>query len=664
MELETIPNSNETAEEAFPLRKNVRDIFVQFVKSETFSARAANVLLKNCFSLEEFISLTERELFSFPNCGRKTALEILRFLAENCSGDEFKPPPSLEEQLTALPQKSSIDLLPLFSSKHLPGFTSEQLHPGFHGNLKNKDLALSVRATGILEKMHLDTIGEVMLTPASALLKQKNFGTKCLWELQDAVREVCNNGVQQEKLVLPPTEHSLPSLPLYSNQRFRGMTVADLHQNFRALTRLSDLIISSRTSKVLTDLGMATIGEVMLFPGNELLRAKNFGHKSLKELREIVRDLCLSERKENGELIDLSSYQAMVKHFVSRCIKRHRDQMLFVQRFCFVEGSQPTLEELGQEFGITRERVRQILKKGLNKLRIKANSDKLRSFWQQLDNLVVQGGGLIRLGRLSTVLQAHYKWPSPPFPPALGQLLLLKEPGAVLKQANDIWEVPCSCLSCKLPGEQLQKLDFETTESFHIQVVASRLCDDCRNRCHTGKPITTFYRAFIERLIENDDCHLMLHSDLLLPYERWRERYCGKLEEVTCQVLASHGKPMHFRDIANAVRQVNVNFDNLTDNNIHAAVMRYDSIEIINRGVYGLKKWGLGGYRSVSSAIEQLIDERGLPQRKRDIVTALGQEFSEQNINASITVATRFTNIGESFYDRPQNWRQRTCKNL
>jgi hypothetical protein len=92
--------------------------------------------------------------------------------------------------------------------------------------------------------------------------------------------------------------------------------------------------------------------------------------------------------------------------------------------------------------------------------------------------------------------------------------------------------------------------------------------------------------------------------------------------------------------------------------------MRYNSIEIINRGRYGMKSWGLGGYRSVSTAVEELIDEKGLPQKRANILSALRREFSEQNISASLTVETRFTNIGDGFYDRPQNWRQRNCQDL
>ncbi|MFO7817168.1 MAG: DNA-directed RNA polymerase subunit alpha C-terminal domain-containing protein [Desulfovibrionales bacterium] len=648
-----------------PLRDDARDNFVRFVRNKNFSVRAANVLLQNCCSLDDFTSLTEENLLSFPNCGRKTVREILTFLAENCSDGVPAPPLPLKEQLAAAPEESSIERLPLFSFKRLHEFAVEQLHPGFQGNLKNKDLALSVRALNILDELQLETIGEVMLTPGSELLKQPNFGEKCLRELQDVVRELCADEAKQHHLSLPPTEHSLAILPLFSSQRFRGVSVTDLHHGFHATTKLSELIISHRTSNALTRLGVLSIGEVMLTPGDELLRINGFGRKSLKEVRDTVRLLCFSNSQvEEQDAVNYSSYDAMVGCFVGQCLKNQRNQNLFKQRFCFTEGKAPTLEDLGQQFDITRERTRQILKKGLNKLRKKQNMDRLRSFWQQLDELVMKGGGLVKLGTLSTVLQAHYEWPTPPFSPALGQFLLLKEPDAILKQDDDLLTIPCPCEGCSLPRKRLQRFDFETTESFHIQVVAARLSDHCKAQCPEGKPVSTFYPAFIERLVENSDGLFMLYDDVVLPSKRWREKYCDKLEDVAGQVLENRGEPMHFREIAKSIRQANENFKDLSDRNTHASISRYDSIELINRGTYGLKSWGLGGYRSVSTAVEQFIDEKGLPQKRQDIITALQGEFSEQNITAALTVETRFTSIGEGFYDRPSNWHQRTCQGL
>jgi RNA polymerase primary sigma factor len=49
-------------------------------------------------------------------------------------------------------------------------------------------------------------------------------------------------------------------------------------------------------------------------------------------------------------------------------------------RFGLNDGRARTLEEVGQEFGVTRERIRQIEEKALRKLRHPSRSKQLKSF--------------------------------------------------------------------------------------------------------------------------------------------------------------------------------------------------------------------------------------------------------------------------------------------
>jgi len=58
----------------------------------------------------------------------------------------------------------------------------------------------------------------------------------------------------------------------------------------------------------------------------------------------------------------------------------HREREVLEMRFGLKDGQAHTLEEVGQEFGVTRERIRQIEAKALRKLRHPIRSRKLRDY--------------------------------------------------------------------------------------------------------------------------------------------------------------------------------------------------------------------------------------------------------------------------------------------
>ena len=212
------------------------------------------------------------------------------------------------ETFSAPPDESSINRLPIFSSKALKNISANDLHKNYSADMLISDLSLSVRTSNVLNAAGVETIGDVMLTPGSTLLDQRNFGLKSFNELKDIIRKVISTDTHKqpieptslplsdlERLKLPPDESSLNSLPLFSSKSIDGLTIDHLHENFKAHTLLADMILSVRTSKILCAARMTTISEVMLTPTHNILRYKNFGRKSLKELKNIIKQLVLSD---------------------------------------------------------------------------------------------------------------------------------------------------------------------------------------------------------------------------------------------------------------------------------------------------------------------------------------------------------------------------------
>lgn len=560
---------------SFSIQDSDKEIFYNFVMEAGFSFRATNVLLVNVESLEAFKQLTEEDLYGFRNCGRKTVREILDFLKtfglqkETQAPGTIKTPDPIRELFLKQPIDSTIEMLPIFSNKPLPKLTTKDLHPEFHGDVKLQGILLSRRTfNALFFQGQMEIIGDVMLTTTKDLLALRNFGRKCLKEIQKVVRSLCKTGD-------------------YSPH----------HQE--------------------------------------------------------IEYVCM----------DYSSYERLISSYSQLCLKKERNQLLMQKMFLFDTVRGPTLEDIGQYFGITRERVRQIVNRAIRRFNHPANTSNLKSFWKTMDHAITKGGGLIYLQELSEVLKVKFNWPTTPNPVALGKFLSMGEDGSKYKHPKDLIKVDCDCLSCEIPLDFFAALDFSDHDSFHVAVLGSKLGGFCQQKCPWNHSKEAFYRAFIDKKV--GDCkELALNEDLVCSRDKWLESFCPKLEDVARYVLERNGHPMHFTEIAEEIRKNNINFKELSDHNLHSAIIRYETFRIAGRGTYALSSWEIQKYRSVSSAIEEFLDLRGLPQRRQQIISHLEGEFSEGNITAALSFESRFISIGDGIYDRQRNWNKRTLGNL
>lgn len=531
---------------------------------------------------------------------------------------------------------------------------------------------LSVRATNVLLG-NVETLEAFELLTEESLSVLPNSGRKTVREIINFLDTLRPQGEIKEPVSIEelfseaPIDSTIELLPIFSNQPLHQITVKDLHPGFQGTVKLEDINLSHRTFYNLLNQGKKeTIGDVMLMTSTKLLSLKNFGRKSLNEIKEVVRSLCrtgsYTPKHQAIESIsmDYSSYKKLISSYSQWCLKNERNQLLIQSMFLFDSEKAPTLEEVGQRFDITRERVRQIVNKATRQFKHTANISKLDRFWTGLDKAIANGGGIIHLQDLPGALKNAFGWPTAPNPYALGQFLSIWEEGSTYKDPNDLITADCDCLSCETPVDFFKELDFSDYDSFHVAVLGSRLGSFCQEKCPWNHSKKIFHKAFIEQQVK-DFNGLILHENLVLTREKWLETHCAKLEDVVCHVLESHGEPMHFTKIANQIRKKNLNFREMSDHNLHAAIIRYNSFKIADRGTYGLASWGLT-YRSVSTAIEEFLDAKGLPQRRQQIIQHLDGEFNDGNITAGLMFETRFKSLGDGIYDRQETWQKRTLE--
>jgi RNA polymerase primary sigma factor len=101
------------------------------------------------------------------------------------------------------------------------------------------------------------------------------------------------------------------------------------------------------------------------------------GEEEDSHLGDFIEDKEVTSPADAAIKIDLTEQTASLLKTLTP-----REERIIKMRFGMEDGSEHTLEEVGQTFAVTRERIRQIEAKALRKLRHPSRSGKLRSFLQ------------------------------------------------------------------------------------------------------------------------------------------------------------------------------------------------------------------------------------------------------------------------------------------
>jgi len=148
------------------------------------------------------------------------------------------------------------------------------------------DFELSVRSRNCLAKMSIQTLGDLIQRTEAELLSYKNFGETSLQEIKDILNaKGLRLGMRRDEVLAASEEAAavtLPDVPAESD------SAAALN------TPISDLDLSVRSSKCMSQLDLATVGELCQMSENDLLRIKNFGVTSLQEIKNKLAKLGLS----------------------------------------------------------------------------------------------------------------------------------------------------------------------------------------------------------------------------------------------------------------------------------------------------------------------------------------------------------------------------------
>jgi DNA-directed RNA polymerase subunit alpha len=152
-------------------------------------------------------------------------------------------------------------------------------------NIPVAQFELSVRSRNCLEKMGIQTLGDLTKVSELELLSSKNFGETSLVEIREML---ANKGLAIGQFV---NEKEMPA---------ETVDLSALSHEEQALydRPISDLNLSVRARKCMTRLGLMTIGELLRKSADDLLECKNFGVTSLNEIRQKLTEFGVKLRGE------------------------------------------------------------------------------------------------------------------------------------------------------------------------------------------------------------------------------------------------------------------------------------------------------------------------------------------------------------------------------
>lgn len=331
---------------------------------------------------------------------------------------------------------------------------------------------------------------------------------------------------------------------------------------------------------------------------------------------------------------------------------KDRDRYVLESRFGLEEEDKKTLESIGQEYNITRERVRQIQDAALKAIRKSDNYDEAREIFEEIETMIHDMGGIVSEDHLldtvsdDKVIQNHIH-----FHLVVGDNFKKHKEDAKFKNR---WSVN---------GKLADKVH-DALGKLHQHVTDEELLSE-----------EQMILKFLDRLdgvedgmIDDDIARQFLNLSKIInknPLGDWglaasQNVSVRGIRDYAYLIMKKNGSPMHFREVAKAISET-------FGKKAHAAtthneLIKDDRFVLVGRGMYGLKAWG---YRAgvVKDVIRDLIAERG-PLTKDEIIESVLKEryLKENTILVNLSNKDYFAKNDEGKYILGKNAYKNTKK--
>jgi len=330
--------------------------------------------------------------------------------------------------------------------------------------------------------------------------------------------------------------------------------------------------------------------------------------------------------------------ESTAKHILA-AIDRPRERDVIERRFGLT-GTKETLEQVGETLGITRERVRQIEKATLIRAKIGLDNGKNPEF-NAAETEIVKA--LHELGRAARTDALAEKLMGDAVVKSRAAVTLLAELSdkMVATTENDRY-FPAVVLTDKKDDRE-------------IKADVDKIVDALKKH---GKPVSLDELFKLVGGYEHPDevaamasiSKNIAHLNGQWGLAKWPTVNPRNIRDKIYVVLGQEGKPMHFGDIAKAVKAENFRRNNVTEQAIHNELIKDPRFILVGRGIYALSEWGYEK-GSITDVITKILREES-PLHREEIVRRVlkVRQVREATILLNLQNKPQFKRVAKAQY--------------
>ncbi len=320
-------------------------------------------------------------------------------------------------------------------------------------------------------------------------------------------------------------------------------------------------------------------------------------------------------------------------------IDREREREIIARRFGLFDRRE-TLEQIGELLGITRERVRQLEKSVVQRLKILAEQGKLPHIEEVESTLTTE---LNKMGDAAKVsdLSARITAENSKTDQSRIAFLSMLCPSLVVIEENDFYNLAVGIRS--------------TRDDKKIKASITKIVDAIKK---AGEPTTIEDVAEVVKINPPIQAQALASISKLLAtlngrwgLVKWPMVNPRNIRDKIYVILKESGKHMHFNEIAEEIKKSDFKRRDVTTQAIHNELIKDKRFVLIGRGIYALKEWG---YKkgTVADIIAQVLREAEKPLHRDEIVKqVLKSRFvKETTILLNLQGKSQFKRVAKATY--------------